>query len=271
MAVDINALWDYTNPDLSEKRFLAALDDANENEKLLLQSQIARTFGLRREFAKARAVLSLIESKLSHASPEVQVRYFLELGRTYASATHPESARTSESLEVAGWHYLRAYDIAANAHLDFLAIDALHMMPFVDVEPDRQLEWNEKALAYMLRSDQADAKGWEGSLRNNIGYAKHLMGEYESALAQFHLSRAAHERTGKVRNVRIADWMIAWTLRAQKQHDQALAIQLELERAWDVDGEPDPYVYEELEHLYRALGNEQRAQYYGGKFRAAAK
>ena len=271
MALNINALWDHSKPDLSEQRFIAALDGASEDEKLLLQTQIARTYGIRRNFAKARELLSSVEPKLQRASLEVQVRYFLELGRTYASTMHPEDARTPENLEAARSNFLRAHEIAARARLDFLAIDALHMMPCVDSEPDRQLEWNEKAVAYMERSDQADAKGWEGSLRNNIGYARHLKGEYEAALAEFRLSRAAHERTGRVRNVRIADWMIAWTYRAQKRYAQALALQLELERAWDADGEPDPYVFEELEHLYRALGDEPRAQHYGSKFKAAQK
>ena len=62
--------------------------------------------------------------------------------------------------------------------------------------------------------------------------------------------------------------MIAWTYRAQKEYAQALAIQLELERAWEAEGEPDPYVFEELEHLYRALGDQDRAEHYGGKFKA---
>lgn len=159
--------------------------------------------------------------------------------------------------------------MASKTRLDFLAIDALHMMPMVDSDPELQLQWNEKAVVTMERSDQPDAKGWEASLRNNIGYARHLKGEYGAALLQFRLSRAAHESKGRVRNVRIADWMIAWTLRAQKQYTQALAIQLDLERAWEAAGEPDPYVYEELQHLYRALGDEPRAQQYGSKVKAA--
>lgn len=271
MSLNINALWDYSKPELSEQRFIAALDGASEDEKLILQTQIARTHGIRRDFVKAREVLAAVEPKLQRASAEVQVRYFLELGRTYMSTTHPEGARTPENLETARTNFMHAHELAARAQLDFLAIDALHMMPCVDFEPGLQLEWNEKAVAYMERSDQADAKGWEASLRNNIGYARHLKGEYETALTQFRLSRAAHERAGRVRNVRIADWMIAWTYRAQKEYAQALAIQLELERAWEADGEPDPYVFEELEHLYRALGNQERAEHYGSKFKATQK
>ncbi|MEO6928159.1 MAG: tetratricopeptide repeat protein [Casimicrobiaceae bacterium] len=271
MALDINALWDYSKPELSEQRFVAALDGATQDERLILQTQIARTFGLRCDFAKARDILSSVHPALPTASLEAQTRYFLELGRTYASATHPDDARTPENLESARSHFLHAHEIAARGRLDYLAIDALHMMPCVDSEPDLQLAWNEKAVAYMAGSEQADARKWEGSLRNNIGYARHLQGDYESALAEFRLSRAAHERTGRVPNVRIADWMIAWTYRAQKKYAEALAMQLDLERAFDADGEPDPYVFEELEHIYRALGDEPRAQHYASKLKAASK
>jgi hypothetical protein len=134
-----------------------------------------------------------------------------------------------------------------------------------------QLEWDLKALDYMERSDQPAAKRWEASLRNNVGYAKHLLGEYDEALRQFHLSLAAHERAGRARNVRIAHWMIAWTYRAQRRFDEAIAVQLRLEREWAEAGEPDPYVFEELEHLYRATGDDARAEAYAAKLRGTRK
>ncbi len=270
MALNINALWDFGNPEKSERLFVAALDTASVDGKMILQTQIARTYGLRRDFAKARSVLATVEPKLAAASSEVQVRYFLELGRTHASPAHPQNALTPDALAAARAAYVQAYNLATAARLDYLAVDALHMMVSVDTAPDQQLEWNQKAVAYMERSDQPDARDWEGSLRNNIGYALHLKGDYEAALSEFRLSRAAYERSGKIGNVRIADWMIAWTFRAQKKFDQELSIQLELERLFDADGKPDPYVYEELEHLYKALGNEDRAQYYGAKFKKAS-
>lgn len=269
MALDLNSLWDFSSAAKSEQRFRAALASATPDEKLVLQTQIARTYGLRGDFAKAREVLATLEPAQSSASAEVQVRYFLELGRTYASAAHPKESLTPEALDKARTSYLRAYDLAAAARLDALAIDALHMMPFVDSKPEQQLEWNRKAIAYMERSDQPDAKRWEGSLRNNVGYALRLKGDNNAALEQFRLSRAAYERAGRTRNVRIADWMIARTYRAQGKYSEALAIQLELERAWDKDGEPDPEVFEELEHLYRALGNEERARHYAARLERA--
>lgn len=269
MALDLNSLWDFGNPGKSERQFVAALDGATADERLVLQTQIARTYGLRRDFARARAVLAGVEPGLQAASSEVKVRYFLELGRTYASPAHAQADLTEAAQEAARSSFLKAHALAAAARLDYLAVDALHMMVSVDTAPDQQLAWNQKAVAYMEQSDQADARGWEGSLRNNIGYALHLKGDYEAALTEFRLSRAAYERAGKVGSTRIADWMIAWTYRAQNKFDQALAIQLELERLFDADGKPDPYVYEELEHLYKALGNTDRAQHYGAKFRTA--
>jgi hypothetical protein len=261
-AVDVYALWDYAKPALSEQRFVAALAAADEDDRLILQTQIARTYGLRREFDKAREILAAVGQAQATARTEVRVHYFLELGRTYASPAHPPETQTPETLETARGHYLRAYELAEAAELDSLAIDALHMMVSVDTEPARQLEWNERALAYLERSRQPKAKKWEGSLRNNVGYAKRLQGDYEAALEQFRLSRLAHERSGNERSVRIADWMIARTYRAMNRLDEAIASQLALERAWDADGEPDPYVYEELALLFRATGDGARADRY---------
>ena len=265
MAVDVGSMWDFGKPAESERRFREAMDGASDDDKLVLQTQVARSYGLRKDFARAREVLAQIEPKLRSASPQVQARYFLERGRTYASAAHPADLLTPESLGKARASFLRAYDIAAAAGLDELAIDALHMMPFVDAAPARQLEWDRKAIAYMERSRQPEAKRWEGALRNNLGHALRITGEYDAALEQFRLSRAAYERAGRTRNVRFADWMIARTYREQKRYAEALAIQLRLEREWDAAGEPDPEVFEELEQLYRALGDEASARRYAAR------
>jgi hypothetical protein len=50
--------------------------------------------------------------------------------------------------------------------------------------------------------------------------------------------------------------------------DEAIEIQLRLEREWDEAGEPDPYVFEELEHLYRALQDGERADFYAARRKA---
>jgi tetratricopeptide (TPR) repeat protein len=262
MAIDLNALWDYTDPALSESRFREALQQASAQDVPILQTQIARTFGLRRRFDEARTVLASIAPRIESESPEAQTRYFLELGRTHASPAHPPEAGTPANREIARSHYMRAFQVASDAKLDALAIDALHMMPMVDTDAAQQLEWNQKALDFMERSSQPAAKRWEASLRNNVGYAKHLAGDYDGALRQFRLSLAAHERAGNAYAVRIAHWMIAWTYRAQQRYAEAIDIQLRLEREWDAAGKPSQSVYDELEHLYRALGDDAKAAHY---------
>jgi len=269
MALDVSSLWNYSDPEASEQRFRQALAGAAGDDVLVLRTQLARTYGLRRNFAEARRILAEVQDAIPRASPEAQVRYDLELGRTYASAAHRPEEETPDAKERARSLYTAAFERARDARLDALAIDALHMMVTVDTEPNDQLKWALKALAYMENSSQPDAKKWEGSLRNNVGYANHLLGNYEEALAQYRLSLAAHERGGRPANVRIAHWMIARTLRAQGKLQEAIDIQLRLEREWSEAGQPDPYVYEELEQLYRATGNAARADEYAVKLQAS--
>jgi tetratricopeptide (TPR) repeat protein len=142
-------------------------------------------------------------------------------------------------------------------------------MVFVDTEPEAQVEWNRKAIAFIQSSSQPDAQKWEGSLHNNTGYALHLLGRYEEALAEFKQALAAHERGGNPQNIRIAHWMIAWTLRALGRLDEAIEIQLRLEREWDEEGKPDPYVFEELELLYQALNDQEKAEFYAARRKEA--
>lgn len=264
MAIDLAALWDFNRPDVSEQRFRKALEQASGDDALILQTQIARTYGLRKAFDKARSVLKAVEPHIGAAGDEARVRYQLELGRTYASATHPPEMETAENKARARAAYEAALATARKAGLDGLAIDAIHMLAFVDTAAADQLKWAQEALAVVNASSQPAAKRWEASIRNNLGYALHQLGRYDEALSQFRLALAIRERGSNAEATRTAHWMVAWTLRALKRADEALAIQLRLEREGDAAGQPDPYVYEELEALYRARGDEARARHYAG-------
>lgn len=269
MAIDIYALWDYGKPELSEQRFRTALASASGDDTLILQTQIARSYGLRSRFSEAREILAGIEPQIQAAGAGARAHYYLELGRTYASAAHSPESQTPDVKELARSAYLQAFELARDAGLDRLAIDALHMMTFVDTAGEDQIGWNRRAIEYMQASSQPDAKKWEGSLRNNMGYALHSLGRYEQALQEFEQALAVRQRDGNPQSIRIAWWMIAWTLRAMSRLDEALEIQLRLERECDAAGEPDPYVYEELEHLYRALEDTGQAEIYAARRKAA--
>lgn len=263
MPIDIAPLWDFRNPAGSEARFREALKTANGDDGLILQTQIARTHGLRKDFVQARAVLQAIAHQMPAAGPEARVRHALEWGRAHASATHLPEALTPEAQQEARKAYEQALAMAGAAGLDELAIDATHMLAFVDTAPADQLKWAQAALAIVQASSQPKARAWEASIRHNIGYALHQLGRYDLALLQFQQALVLREKAGAASRIRVARWMVAWTLRSLGRSDEALAMQLQLERDGDAAGEPDRYVYEELETLYRALGQTDRAEHYG--------
>jgi tetratricopeptide (TPR) repeat protein len=268
MAIDVSSLWDFNKPEISEERFRSALSTASGDDVFILQTQIARTYGLRSDFSTAQQILADMEPQIQYAGVEAKVRYYLESGRTYSSATHSPESQTDEVKELARTAFKQAFELAQNAKLDDLAIDALHMMAFVDTVPEKQIEWNLQALALAQSSSQPDAKKWEGSLHNNTGYALHLLGRDEEALSEFKLALAAREREGNPERIKIAHWMIAWTMRSLGRLNEAVEIQLRLEKEWDQAGDPDPYVFEELELLYQALGEEDKVEYYATRRKA---
>jgi len=270
MSLNLASLWDFKNPALSEERFQSALASATGDDALILRTQIARTYGLRGNFDKAREVLAALDPALPAAGPEARVRAALELGRSWSSATHPAETQTPDAKARARAAYLNAFEIARDAELDAFAIDALHMLAFVDTAPADQLKWGQAALDIAEKSIQPAAKAWEASLRNNIGYALHELGRFEEALVEFTRAAVLREKGSDQGAVRIARWMIAWTLRALNRIDEALEAQLSLERENAAARTPDPYVFEELELLYRAKGNPTRAAHYAELRKALA-
>ncbi len=271
MAIDLTPLWDFSKPELSEQRFRAALETAKGDDALILYTQIARTHGLRKDFAKARAVLAAIEPQMKTAGHEARARYALELGRTHASATHPRELQTEDAQARARTAFTEALAIAKSGALDALAIDAIHMFAFVDKAPADQLKWAQEALIVSVASNQPAARRWEPSIRNNLGMALHGLGRFDEALAQFKQALTIREQGGDASAIRVAHWMVAWTLRAMNRIDESLEIQLRLEKENAAANAPDPYVFEELEALYRAKGNEERANHYAALRKTPAK
>ena len=270
-AVDLSSLWDFSRPDVSEQRFRAALLTASGDDALILRTQIARSLGLRRDFERAREELRAVAKELDRAGAEARTRYFLELGRTYASAAHPAELQTPQASELARSAYRQAIELARTASLDGLAIDAIHMMAFVDTDAADQLTWAEEALRIVESSTQPAARRWEASIRNNLGHALHQLGRYDEALVQLRQAVAIRERGTSAEATRTAHWMVARTLRAMGRVDEALKIQLRLEREADLAGKPDHYVFEELRLLYASKGEPDRARHYEDRIAAATR
>ena len=250
--LDLAALWDFNNPTLSEQRFKAALAVAIGDDALILQTQLARSHGLRRDFSSARRLLVELQPQLATASAEARVRHALEWGRAHASARHLPEAIDEAAKAEARRAWQSALALARVAALDDLAIDAIHMFAFIDTAPARQQHWAEQALAVVLASSQPAAQRWEASVRNNLGLALEHQGRHADALAQYSKALDLRRKTSHAQNTLVAAYMVARSLRLQGRIDEALLMQQQLLRDSEALGTADPYVLDELSALYRA-------------------
>ncbi|MGC4077289.1 MAG: tetratricopeptide repeat protein [Rubrivivax sp.] len=267
-ALDVDTLWDFGQPALSEQRFRAALADAHGDDVLILRTQIARTKGLRGDFDGALAELAAIEPQLAKAGPEASVRFLLERGRARISPVHDDAARTPQALATARADYLAAAELARRSGLDGLAVDALHMMAFVDRDPAGALRWTQQALDLAMASPQPAARAWQASLRNNLGNALHDLGRHDEAVAQFRSALALRIERGRPERIADARFALGWALREAGQLDEALAIQTALDQAATAAGRPDAEVLEELEAIHHARGDDAAADEIAARRRA---
>jgi len=249
----LRALWDFDDPAASETRFRDLVEAAERDDETNLaheaRSQIARALGLQRRFDEAHAILDASVAARP-ASERARARLDLERGRVLRSSGRPEEARPYFD---AAWSRARAAGEAA------LAIDAAHMIAIV-AEAAEADEWHERALAEARASTDAEARRWVPSLLNNLGFGLLERGEAERALACF--EEALEERIARdddPATIRIAQWAIGRARRALGRHEEALALQRQLESTAGPDG-PDGYVHEEIAECLDALGRRDEAR-----------
>ncbi len=152
---------------------------------------------------------------------------------------------------------------ARAAGLEYLYVDALHMVALVEATPEAQLDWHHRALDAARASRDAQARRWEGSLAHNIGVSLHEAGRHDEALQSFRDALAARTRDGAAPGrQREARWMVAWELRALRRHDEALGQLRELERDLAAAGASDGFVPEEIAENLLALGQAAQAKPY---------
>jgi tetratricopeptide (TPR) repeat protein len=257
---DFDALWDFARPAESEAAFRALLPEAqaqaqasgNLSYYLELLTQIARTQGLQRDFAAAHATLDQVEALLTDDLCRARVRYLLERGRVFNSAGQLQEARPL---------FEGAWEIARACHEDVYAIDAAHMVAIV-APPDEKLVWNRKGLEVVEQTSNALAQKWGGSLYNNIGWDYHEHAQYELALEAFFHALEWRKVQGDRREILIAKWCIARTLRSRGQTEEALRQQQALLEEWKLLGASDGYVEEELGECLLALDRLDEARPY---------
>ena len=256
---NFDAMWDYQHPDSTEIIFIEILEglknsaessyDAEYHAELL--TQIARTQGLQSKFIQAHATLDSVKSMLNDNMKTAFMRYLLERGRVF---------NYSGEWEISKPLFLRAYEFGVENKLDIYTLDAAHMMGIVE-PPDKQLDWNLKALKIAEETSDENCKGWLGPLYNNIGWILQGLTEYDQALVYFQKGYEWRTEVGDENGARIAKWTVGRCLRSLKQNEEALKIQKEIQAVIEEKNLPDDgYVFEELAELYLLNGNMELAK-----------
>jgi tetratricopeptide (TPR) repeat protein len=256
---DFDALWDYQHPDQTEATFrqlLAQTEHTNDRSYYLqLLTQIARTQGLQRKFAEAHTTLDGVKDQLSPELVMPTIRYLLERGRVFNSSGEPVEAQI--------W-FQQAWELA-QTHEEgaFFAVDAAHMLAIAARSFAEKITWNHTALRSAESSTDERARGWCGSLYNNLGWTYHDQSVYERALEYFQKALAWQQEHGTGREQRIAHWCIGRTLRSLQRTAEALALQEELLIAWEEsEEEQDGYVFEEIAECLLILGRATESRPY---------
>jgi tetratricopeptide (TPR) repeat protein len=256
----LDALWDFDAPAISETRFRAELAKHPQHSREVRETttQVARALGLQRKFAEADAALDTLADDLDKAPARIRVRYLLERGRIRNSSGKREDA-------------VPLFKEAASAALtdtlpgaDYYRVDVLHMLGIAS-PPDEQIDWNLQALAAADASTDVRARGWRGSLWNNIGWSYHDRGDYATALDYWQKGLTAREAAGDKARTRIAKWTVARGLRSLKRLDEAEKIQRALVVENEKAGAPDGYVYEELTEIALARNDTAKAKSWAAK------
>ena len=227
-----------------------ALDSLDLSYLSQLLTQIARTEGLQRKFQDAHNTLDRVQKALDKTDAKTRVRYLLERGRVFNSSRKPEEARPL---------FLEALELAVKSNEDFYAVDAAHMIAIVE-PPEKQLQWNLKALDLAENSTDEKARKWRGNLYNNLGWTYFEQRQFEEALLMFEKAREFQEQQGDPNKIMIAKWCVAKTLRMMDHTEEALEMQRDLYEQYQAAGRRSGYVYEEIAECMMVMGQEQEAQ-----------
>ena len=255
---DFDKLWNYGDPAATEKLFrdkLAERSDADADYRAQLVTQIARAQGLQRKFDEAHATLDEAAKLITPKEPVAKVRLLLERGRVFNSSGSPDKAKP---------FFEDALKAAEAARADFYAVDAAHMLGIV-TKGDASVRWNEKAMAMAEASSDERARKWLGPLYNNLGWTYHDAGEFEKALDLFQRGLKFRQAQKQEAETLIARWAVARALRSLKRGDEALAMQLELEKAHAAKGSADGYVFDEIAECLMLLKRDAEAKPYFAK------
>ncbi len=242
---DLDALWDFQDPQGSRQRFESALRSESSPEiQAEIHTQVARTLGLEGKFAQAESELRAAQALLPETPCRASVRLELELGRVLNSSGNPTSAIP---------HFKRAAELSEEVGEAGLLIDAIHMLAIAD--SDNGLEWNLKGISMASESSDPRARRWLASLHNNTGWSLFDAGRLQESLDHFEKAVPLREAMGNKANLHSARWCVGRVLRELGRGSEALSLMREL-----LDSDPtDAHVHQELAILLHADGEPSEA------------
>lgn len=230
--LELDSLWDFSDAAGSEARFRRAGADPEH------RTQLARALGLQGRFDEGATVLDEVEaSGAADADPAVRARVSLERGRL---------ANSSGRTDVAVPLFAAAERTAREAGLEFLEIDAIHMLAIAD--GPRSSEHETRGLERVSVAVHPRTRRWGVSLHNNAGWSRFDAGDAAGALDEFGEALAQAVAWGTAEQQFFCRWAIARSYRELGRYSEALELQESLARL-DPD---DADVAEELAIL-RAL------------------
>lgn len=169
----LDALWEYPDPVGSEARFRAHLESLPPAERGETLTQLARALCLQRRHADALAALDEAEAL---GGAMVAPRAPLERGRVFT-----EQGRVDEALA----QFARALEASKAAGDDRLTADALHMIGYVDPDPERAVAALREGVALAESSADEGARRWRGTLHAHLGGRAEDAGDFAAALDWF--------------------------------------------------------------------------------------
>ena len=251
---NFDELWDYNDPATTEQKFRALLPraeaSADRSYHAQLLTQLARAQGLQRKFVDAHATLDQVAQV---DQPPARVRYLLERGRVFNTSKQPEKARPL---------FEQAFALAFEHGLDAHAVDAAHMVAIAEPDQAGQLRWNLRAMELAERSGDERARRWRASLYNNIGWSYFGSKQYDRAMEVFQKAVALRAEQDRPRELRVARYCVAKTLRMQGKLEDAIRINREVISRAEQAGEPDGYFLEELAECLLAMNRSEDAKPY---------
>jgi tetratricopeptide (TPR) repeat protein len=253
----LTKLVDFSDLDGSEAKLRAELETATGDDKLEVETQIARVMGLNGNYDQALELLAQVRFQMPEGNSRVRVRVELEEGRC-----HRDQHQVAEALAC----FERAMAAALEIQDEYLAMDAAHMVAITG-DSAQQIEAGEHALKLVERIKDLEAKHWLGPILNNLGWTYLDAGQYDRALEQFQHAVEVR-REGPKRPFLIARYTVAHTLRMMGRFHDALAELPDLQRDNIAEGGESPFVHEEIAECLYGLGKNMQAKVF---FRKAYK